>query len=228
MAITSIFMQTWKTKDIPSKWKKSQEAIMKLYPNSEYYLLTDEDIRNFVIQYFPQYLELHDSLEKPIMRADLIRYMWLYVNGGVYIDLDVEITKKLDFLEVDNGIFLPQVKSCYSNWFMASEKNNDFWLICLDEIMKRNKERPFYIKMSLIPLYVTGPYMINYVVKHRYHGVVNTLPAHYFYMKDLGGSSWVSTPFLILKQIAGEIEIILIFLLFLFIAYILLNNVRCS
>jgi mannosyltransferase OCH1-like enzyme len=64
-------------------------------PHWKYVLNSDEDNRNFVVQYFPDFLPTYDGFRYPIQRADVIRYMWLYIHGGLYMDLDVEIIRDL-------------------------------------------------------------------------------------------------------------------------------------
>ena len=83
------FMQTWKTRNIPHQWKISPSSIKKNIPKHwNYVLMTDRDNRDFVKKYFPSFLSYYESFPYNIQRADAIRYMWLYVNGGIYMDLD--------------------------------------------------------------------------------------------------------------------------------------------
>lgn len=58
-------------------------------PGFEYRLLTTHDCLEFLIQYFPNYLPLFHSLQRPQYKSDLIRYLWLYIHGGWYIDIDL-------------------------------------------------------------------------------------------------------------------------------------------
>ncbi|ETS73560.1 hypothetical protein PFICI_14506 [Pestalotiopsis fici W106-1] len=53
--------------------------------------LTDETADAFVNEHFvgyPDVLEVYNSLTVPILKADMVRYMLLYVEGGVWFDLD--------------------------------------------------------------------------------------------------------------------------------------------
>jgi mannosyltransferase OCH1-like enzyme len=97
--------------------------------------MTALDRREFVIKYFPEYLKFFDSLKHNIQRADMIRPMWLYVVGGVYMDLDYEVIKDLKDLFVDGGsIYLTPTENItgnYSNAFLASVPEHPFWLYYL-------------------------------------------------------------------------------------------------
>src|SRR5438128_2739326 len=96
--IPRLIMQTWKTEEAPDKWSSSPASIDHYMPTWDYVLMTDELNLKFVKMHFPEYLDVYTSFPYNIQRADAIRYMWLYVNGGVYLDLDYELTEPLDSL----------------------------------------------------------------------------------------------------------------------------------
>lgn len=66
--------------------------------NPDYELITYDDImsRRFIARDYPEWLELYDSLEVPVMRADLWRYLILHRYGGVYMDGDVDCKRPID------------------------------------------------------------------------------------------------------------------------------------
>ena len=68
--------------------------------------MSDEENLDFVKTHFPDYLSLYLNLPRDIMRADVIRYMWLYIKGGVYIDLDYEAIKPFDSLFASGELYL--------------------------------------------------------------------------------------------------------------------------
>jgi mannosyltransferase OCH1-like enzyme len=135
-------MQTWKTTQIPDDWKTSPLSIQKFLPHWEYVLMTDEDNIEFVKKYFPNLLFWFISLKFPIQRADVIRYMWLYINGGVYMDLDIEIVADIEELFVNSNVETWLLKAPrnfaghFTNFFMASAPKNLFWIEVLNECVK--------------------------------------------------------------------------------------------
>jgi hypothetical protein len=103
--------------------------------------MTDKDNEAFVQTYFPLLFEWYTELPFPIQRADVIRYMWLYVHGGLYMDLDIELLASVEELFVqDAGVFLLKAPrnfaAHYTNFFMASTKRNKFWITVLQECIK--------------------------------------------------------------------------------------------
>ena len=167
-------MQTWKTSEVPENWKISPQSVQERMPDWKYVLMTDEDNERFVKKYFPDFLDTYESLEYPIMKADAIRYMWLYVYGGVYMDLDIELTKSLeDLFYENNDIYVVQsgnVGSVYTNSFIASKPHCKIWLDCLKEVKKAYKW--WMIGKHLKVMSKTGPLMLTRVInrnKHKYN-----------------------------------------------------------
>src|SRR5579872_6289874 len=99
-------MQTWKTSVVPQKWEPSVKSIKKYMSGWNYTLMTDEDNRKFVQQWFPDFLPYYDKFPHNIQRADAIRPMWLYIHGGLYLDLDIELLGPLDSLFQAGDLFL--------------------------------------------------------------------------------------------------------------------------
>lgn len=183
MKIPKIIMQTWKTHDPPDIWKQTPEVSKKLNPDWEYHLLSDDDNREFMKKHFPQYLNLYDNLKYPIMRADMIRYAWLYVNGGLYYDLDQcptkPFTKELEYMlslqHEDHGLYLINsyntrtVGSTLTNSFMGSVPGHKFWLQMLEELRSAVEKGtiPSFAKLDkhLYILHATGPGLLTKVAK---------------------------------------------------------------
>lgn len=207
--IPKLIMQTWKDDDVPDKWKVSPKSIQNMMPDWEYVLMTDKDNRRFVKEHFPDFLPYYDAFPHNIQRADAIRYMWLYVNGGIYMDLDFKMLHPLDSLfTVDAEVYLVSsgnIGSYITNSFMASKPKCKLWL---DVIEAMKKPLPwYYIGKHAIVMSSTGPVLLNYVVK-RSKMVFAMLPAKLImpcnvcnigkcdtseaYLKPLEGSSWIS------------------------------------
>lgn len=68
-------------------------------PNHRYEMLTDGSSESYVIRNFAQKPELiHDFLilQDPVLRADLLRYLLIYGDGGIYSDLDTVCLRPFD------------------------------------------------------------------------------------------------------------------------------------
>jgi mannosyltransferase OCH1-like enzyme len=205
--IPKIIHQTWKTKDIPEHWKKSQKEWQRLHPEWIYILWTDDDIRNHIKKYHSDFLELHDNYEYPIQRADMIRYFILYDFGGLYSDLDFFPTENIE-----------KYLSCFSDYFVYSANTNCF----TNSLMISTKESPIFLEIiqslkNPLPWYAigkhmkvmlsTGPLLVDNVLKNSKYSY-NVLPKSRFnpysvtedftiykegsVIRTLKGSSWHS------------------------------------
>lgn len=204
--IPQIIMQTWKNRNIPDEWKPSVRSIKKHMPRWKYVLMTDKDNEEFVKHYFPDFYKYYKGFEYNIMRVDAIRYMWLYVHGGIYMDMDIALVKPLDDLFwYDSEAYLVSSGNMkvYTNSFMASKPKSHIWLECLKEMTKPYSY--WMIGKHLKVMGTTGPLMLTRVVKKTKTKVYD-LPAKKLmpcslcdpkpctkpgaYTKALEGSSW--------------------------------------
>lgn len=71
-------------------------------PDFRYEVLTDTNDMGYVEQHFgpggvnrPDIVEMYRSINATIIKADLLRYMVMYAEGGVYADIDVEALKPI-------------------------------------------------------------------------------------------------------------------------------------
>jgi len=207
--IPKIIMQTWKNKTIPEKWQASHRSIEELMPDWSYVLMTDEDNRNFVAEHFPDFLETYDSLPYPIVKADAIRYMWLYINGGIYLDLDYQLEAPLDPLFYQgSGLYFmksPNFPSHYTNSVMASVPRHPFWLELIDMIREAKNTVPIWTSLNrhFSIMYIAGPGMLSRAISstsYPYTTIpyLSVAPCDICtkvcdrprYLTPLGGASW--------------------------------------
>jgi mannosyltransferase OCH1-like enzyme len=169
--IPKIIMQTWKTQNVPAIWEKSPVSILEHMPDWNYILLDDISNRSFIGKNFPDFLSTYDNFEYPIQRADAIRYCWLYLNGGLYLDLDIELIGSIEHLfdlsssTNDNLFFVnsANVGSSLTNSLMASSAFHPIWLDMIEEM---KQPLPWWaVGRHLKVIWSTGPGMVNRVVK---------------------------------------------------------------
>lgn len=209
--IPKIIMQTWKTHELPDKWKSSQLSIMKYMPDWEYILMTDEMNNEFIAKFFPDFLSYFNAFQYSIQRADAIRYAWLYINGGLYLDCDFELLAPLDELfieESDPGhdLFVlasSNTPNVITNGFIAAKPRNPIFLEMINEMKK--PVGLYGIERHLLVMNTTGPLAFNRVIKRSYVAYKQlpsdklnpyTLCDHIYnkpntLMRPLEGSSWV-------------------------------------
>jgi mannosyltransferase OCH1-like enzyme len=74
--------------ELPQFFLESRSSIQDIYPDFNYVLLRDSDIRHFLRDKFPEQVLLSYLKLRPYAyKADLARYCLLYFFGGIYLDL---------------------------------------------------------------------------------------------------------------------------------------------
>jgi len=168
--IPKLIFQTWKTNEVPDIWKEAQTSVIKQNNNWKYRLLTDEDNLQMVKQYFPDFLPYYIGFKYPIQRADAIRYIILYLYGGIYIDLDYEVIKPFDTIALSPGkevglLESNNKKNIVTNSFMISQPKSKFWLECIEEM---KKPKPLWAITKHLEIFTTtGPFMLHRVYKRN-------------------------------------------------------------
>ncbi|KAL8860149.1 MAG: hypothetical protein Q9178_003413 [Gyalolechia marmorata] len=123
-------------------------------PEYRYELLTDGGAETYVKDHFLGDSKISDtylSLSDYIMRADLIRYLALLKDGGVYSDLDVGCLRPIDLwippafkdntsvvlgIEIDNEMG-PNKSKLFElvNWTIMSRRNAPFMRFLVDRVI---------------------------------------------------------------------------------------------
>jgi len=97
--IPKIIIQTYKSNsELSVVIQNYIKQIKKLNPEFTYMYFDDDDIKHFVEDKFPEYLDKFKSFKYTIQKIDFFRYLAIYYYGGFYFDVDIELFKKLDDL----------------------------------------------------------------------------------------------------------------------------------
>lgn len=143
-------------------------SLLKINNDFNYYLITDEIGINLINKYFDKYtLDAFNKLNIGVSKGDFLRYISMYIYGGVYLDLDSSINISLSsyidpniehifFLDWDNNL---------QQWCFMCSPNNSIILSIIKEMVKRiyNEEKNIFI--------ATGPTLFTDVI---YNYINNT------------------------------------------------------
>tara|TARA_B110000483_G_scaffold235634_1_gene307458 strand:+ start:4763 stop:5965 length:1203 start_codon:yes stop_codon:yes gene_type:complete len=135
-------------------------SIIEKNPSYEYQFFNDIEMRNFIKDNFivnildnselnndiPDILKSFDLLKCGALKADLFRYCYLYIHGGIYIDSKVSNIVELDNIineDDKNIICLDDAKNSLYNGIMIMDKNNFKLLQLLQEIIVNIQEQHY-------------------------------------------------------------------------------------
>jgi len=94
--IPKLLHQSWKNNELPAKFQRWSKACRAQHADWEWVLWTDDDNLKLVQTYFPWLKEAFLGLPGPIYRADFARNLYMYMFGGVYVDLDTDCLRPTD------------------------------------------------------------------------------------------------------------------------------------
>lgn len=106
--------------------------IKNLCPGWIYIHFTDDDIirffKNNYLDEFPNIIQKFNSINNGAHKADLFRYYFIYLKGGVFLDSDAMlqknidlISKNYDFFSVDSTHYCP---GCIFQGFLGAKPKN--------------------------------------------------------------------------------------------------------
>ena len=163
-----------KIEEIPL-FKTSSERIQKMYPDFEYKIWNEESCSLLVKTELPEYFKFYTNLRYEIQKIDYMRFVLLYLYGGIYIDLDLIPIQKMDsvlnqpfFTNTIRGL-VPKHCEFVQNDFMGSVKGFKLWDILLKgcEANYNSKARMevYDVRTARFVLHTTGPRYLSKMIK---------------------------------------------------------------
>lgn len=168
--IPHIWHVTWKTESLPPLFADVHRTIKSLHASPPWIhtIWTDAAIETFVETYFPQYRQAFAALPRQIMRVDVFRYMVLFIQGGVYCDLDFRLFRPIDDMIADCTLLLPaesdsrESLTFLAQHFLAGVPNHPFWA----DLVRLTLDHPLEtIRGYGDPVMTTGPGFVTRVWK---------------------------------------------------------------
>lgn len=162
MAIPKIIHQTYKSHELPPQICVIVDELKAKNLTWEYRFYTDDDIIHYIKTYFDERTLMAYQKINPVYgagRADLFRYLVLYREGGVYLDIKSTCIYPLDDVIKDDDVFVTAhwqndkgqiwenagIYQCltelglqygeYQQWFIICEKNSPIMKHIIDYII---------------------------------------------------------------------------------------------
>ncbi len=163
--IPRIIWQTNYTNNVTAQVYSCFRFNRYLAPAYEYRFCSDGDCDLFVEENFPgEIWRAFKRLRVGAARADFWRILVLLKHGGLYMDIDANLTDDPDnFIEDDaDHVFITMKDGAVTNYFMASAPGNPVLMEICDRILHNINNRTSANVYSL-----TGPAVLDAVVKER-------------------------------------------------------------
>lgn len=119
--------------------ERSKISINLNMPNWKYFIFSGSEQQEFISKFFPEKISMYRSYAYKEQKDNLFIYLWLYMNGGVYIASDYQLMKPLDSLldGMGSGLYFTYDKEKHiSTKFFASAPFCDIWLKIINKMEK--------------------------------------------------------------------------------------------
>ena len=137
MNIPKVIYQTWKTKNVHPSIESIKQSILQENPDYRIELFDDADIDFWIeTNCETKVIDAYKKLNVGAAKADLWRYLILYKNGGVYLDMDATIYGSLDkLIEPDDTALVSREgnKGYFLQWMLIFEKKHPILKETIDQ-----------------------------------------------------------------------------------------------
>jgi mannosyltransferase OCH1-like enzyme len=159
--IPKTIIQTYVNNNIPEPIFNNLQIILKTNPEYDYRLITDQEGIELIKTHFDERtLNAFLKLKIGAAKGDFIRYIALYLFGGVYLDLDASIDMDLNIFinPDDNYIFFMDGDKNLEQFCFMIEPTHHLMKQIIEEMVNRieNKEQNIFK--------ATGPTLFNDII----------------------------------------------------------------
>ncbi len=165
--IPKIILQTYHTDKLNKFIQDHIDSFLAINTDYEYYLITDDIGIQLIKENFDEnVLNAFLKLNTGAAKGDFLRYIAIYVIGGIYIDLDSGIYGKLDTI-VDHNMdhyFFWDHDINIMNTPIISKPKNPIMLKIINEVVKRIHSGETNIFIA------TGPTVVTDVILNELQG----------------------------------------------------------
>lgn len=67
----------------------------RIFKNWTFYIYGDEDNLRIIREHYPEFLKKYEKISRGVMKADIVRCLYLHQYGGLYIDTDYQFFKMI-------------------------------------------------------------------------------------------------------------------------------------
>ncbi len=176
--IPKIIYRSWFTQNMPPKVDKSIKKLKRLNPEYDHIIYTDSQIEDYVNANFDEKIKkAFNSLEHIVPKVDFWRYLILYKNGGIYVDIDSSVNEPLNKI-IDSGnegiVSAEKNKDNFVQWALFFKKGHPI-LKEVIEIVTKN------INNNLYPNYLNNPEdLIKLTAGGPFTKAIKTIHKKYF------------------------------------------------
>lgn len=208
--IPKIIWQTTKDpNNLHTNAKKSIASFLQKNPNYGWYIMDDEQCRQFIQDHFSQeFYNMYISLPIGVMKADVWRIAIIYVYGGVYIDTDCDCMVPLDsWIDPKDEliVFEEHHNGSYGNFVIIAQPKHPALLESLNKVIQIYNSETFLSQSSPTPIqdFGAGAYYLGVkeyiennvdhnirILKYTDHRILNSFHNEAYIVHNAASIKW--------------------------------------
>lgn len=160
---------------VPEKYNVNLQSALHHNPGYKQVIWDDAKIIPLVKEHFPHLLKIYQGYQWWVQRCDFARYLLLYLYGGFYLDMDVEVVGSFDpIVEKSKPFFVRHEKMLHCLSYDSLHINNNFlyspypkhpFFKYLVECTECSFERRFFDLKIYYIVRSTGPFFLINCIK---------------------------------------------------------------
>ena len=170
--------QSWYSRELPPLVQSKIDGFLKMNPAYKYHLYTDDDMEQFVKDNYPGIIyECYKRLNIIVAKVDLWRYLILYKEGGVYLDMDSSIEKPLDELILPDDEAIMTVEKnpgIYVQWGMIFKSKHPILKRTIEYVVDNIQRNAYPNDIHKM----TGPTVISRALNDIHFSIFNVPLEH--------------------------------------------------
>ena len=192
--IPKVIHQTYYNKTLTPEILENINYLKSMNPDWEYRIYDDIDIINYINIYYPELVAIYNKINPAYgaARADIFRYLLIYNEGGVYLDIKSSLNKPLkEIITPDDRYLLsywqngpdapyPQagLHACISNpfgelqqWHIVAVKGHPFLKAVIENVCNniQNYNPLMHDTGGWVVLNITGPIAYTLAIEPHLH-----------------------------------------------------------
>jgi mannosyltransferase OCH1-like enzyme len=150
---------------MPEKMKLNYNKMVSDNPEFNCQLYDVDDALEFIKYYYNiDVVNAFISLKPYAYKSDLFRYCYMYINGGIYIDIKYECVNNFHFINLIDKEYLVSEPIGVQNCLLILKPNNQLIINCIKNIVE-NAENKIIGSGPLL----TGPKLLSEKYKELYN-----------------------------------------------------------
>ena len=164
--IPKVVYQTWKTKSLPESTQRERTRMMEENPEYEFRLFDDAEMDAWIATNTDEQVQnVYSILNVGAAKADLWRYLILYKEGGIYLDIDSNVICPFrEFIHANDVAIISRtfIQKIFNQWLMIFEAGHPILKTTIDIVLDNIRKR---ITTNISDL--TGPGAFSRAIDHE-------------------------------------------------------------